>query len=414
MSPSGDKPGMTFADRLLPSPTEPALSLPEHYVWGLDVIKTPDGCHHAFAARWPHDAGPFTEAWQTDSEIVRATAADPTGPFSLEETVVEPWAHNPEIVRINDKYALYYLGPNWEVHVRTAPHPTGPWTHHEIGIAAPANPAVALRDDGTIILIIKQTDETLGRRYDAYLTEDITGPYELANEQLFEPSPAGPTEDMSIWNAGGFFHMVSNWGPKAGFSDTEGFHALSADGVSWQVPERADAFPMTVTYNDGTEHDFGTGGSLERVKVYAQKGVATHMYRATAPVGKTDATGSTNTWSTVTPLRRPMRIDVGTEGPDQARIDLESGDSIRCSLSHPTISVNRIDPATLRLGAVNAVNAGRGARPDEVAATSSGLALQVTSSDLGFAGTRIDYLLKVTGETVGGDLIFGYDRIHLA
>jgi hypothetical protein len=403
----------TFADRLLPSPTEPAFELPDHYVWGADVVQGPDGRYHLFAARWPHDAGPFNDAWGTDSEIVRATADTPVGPFSLAETVVEPWAHNPDILRIGDRYVLYYLGPGWEVHLLVAEHPAGPWTHHETGIGAPANPTAAVRDDGTIVLVIKQTDDDLGRRYDCYLAEEIAGPYTLANKQVFSLAPTGPTEDMTIWNAGGFFHLVSNWGPKADFSATEGFHALSRDGVEWQVPERADAFPLRVEYDDGSVTDFGDGGSLERVKVYAPGGTATHMYRAVAPEGKTGATPASNTWSMVTPLRRPLSVEIETAGADPARIDPDAEDALRVSVSHPEISPDRIDAGSLRLGSVDAVNDGRGARPTAVAATNAGLTLRVPTTGLGFEATSIDYLLKVVGESVGDELLSGYERVEI-
>jgi hypothetical protein len=126
---------------------------------------------------------------------------------------------------------------------------------------------------------------------------------------------------MTIYNAGGFFHLVSNWGPKAGFSATEGFHALSRDGVHWQVPERADAFSLRVEYADGSVTDFGDGGNLERVKVHAPGGTATHMYRAVAPEDKSGARPATGTWSMVTPLRRPLSVDIGTAGEGPARID---------------------------------------------------------------------------------------------
>lgn len=406
--------GISFADRLLPSPPEPAFELPDQYVWGADVVGGPEGRYHLFAARWPHDAGVFNDAWQTDSEIVRATADTPVGPFSLAETIVEPWAHNPEILRIEDRYVLYYLGPDWEVHLLVADHPAGPWTHHETGIGAPANPAASVRDDGTIVLVIKQTDDDLGRRYDCYLAEAIAGPYELANEQMFSPAPTGPTEDMTIWNAGGFFHLVSNWGPTADFSTTEGFHALSPEGVHWQVPERADAFPLRVEYDDGSVTEFGDGGSLERVKVYAPGGTATHMYRAVAPEGKGGVPPASNTWSMVTPLRRPLSVEIETADPDSDRIDLDAEKALRVSVSHPEISPDRIDAGSLRVGSVDAVNDGRGVTPSAVAVTNAGLTLKVPTTDFGFEVTSIDYLLKVVGRAVGGEVLCGYKRVEIA
>lgn len=60
-------------------------------------------------------------AWTTDSSIVRATARNAEGPYTVQDMVVQPWAHNTMLVRdpSADKYLLFFIG--------TASAPTKDW-----------------------------------------------------------------------------------------------------------------------------------------------------------------------------------------------------------------------------------------------------------------------------------------------
>ena len=409
--PSDQPDGHTaFIDRLEPSEAEPALDQDDYYIWGADVIEDEDGRFHMFAARWPHGAPEEHGAWQTHSEIVRAVADDPTGPFEVRETVVEPFAHNPEIIDTGEVYLLYYLGPGGQTYLRVAEDPTGPWEHHETGISAPSNPAAAVRPDGSIVLIIKQSDDDLTRRYDAYVAEDYRGPYELVNEQVFDrEDPEGPTEDMTIWRDGGLYHMVSNWGPRAGFSETEGFHALSKDGVSWDVPEEAAAFTLDRPLSDGSRMDLTDEGRLERVKVFARDGVPTHMYHAATPVDKSEITPETSSWSLVTPLREPVALSVEGDGDATEPPALETdADTVSVRIQDASL-----DPASLRFGSVDAVNAGDGATPASVEVTATGIRAEFPTADLGYDETAIDYAAKLVGSTESGDVASGYLAVQV-
>ena len=76
-------------------------------VWGGSAIFAPeDGRWHLFASRWPESLG--HNAWVTSSEVVRATADAPDGPYTFEEVVLGPrdpgffdgrMAHNPTVHR---------------------------------------------------------------------------------------------------------------------------------------------------------------------------------------------------------------------------------------------------------------------------------------------------------------------------
>jgi len=53
--------------------------------------------------------------WRTNSEVALAYSESPEGPFLKQQSLVPPWAHNPEAIRAPDPvygyvYALYTLG----------------------------------------------------------------------------------------------------------------------------------------------------------------------------------------------------------------------------------------------------------------------------------------------------------------
>ena len=61
-----------------------------------------------FASRMAGGCG--LSAWASNSEVVRATAAEGDGPYLFEETVVPHFAHGPSVRKIPSGYALMHLG----------------------------------------------------------------------------------------------------------------------------------------------------------------------------------------------------------------------------------------------------------------------------------------------------------------
>ena len=101
----------------------------EHFtVWGAAPVMDDAGKAHLFAARWPE--ANVDPAWRKSSEIAHYVADRPEGPFKFVGVVVKgsgkegTWdryaAHNPEIKRFGDTYALVYIS-NRDFH--QPPHP---------------------------------------------------------------------------------------------------------------------------------------------------------------------------------------------------------------------------------------------------------------------------------------------------
>lgn len=91
-----------------------------YWVWCGSVVKGEDGKYHMFAARWPKWL-PMHPGWLLKSEIVRAVADKVEGPYTYCETVLgargaQYWdgrmTHNPSIMKVGNKWVLYYIGSN--------------------------------------------------------------------------------------------------------------------------------------------------------------------------------------------------------------------------------------------------------------------------------------------------------------
>ncbi len=121
----------------------------DNWIWGSSVIKGEDGRYHMFASRWSKKGG-FGN-WVTNSEVVRAVSNTPAGPYVFQKVVLPVRGkeyfdglvtHNPQIVKYNDKYLLYYFLTTYNFPVPDIRNPTvnkdkfrEAWMNKRIGMA---------------------------------------------------------------------------------------------------------------------------------------------------------------------------------------------------------------------------------------------------------------------------------------
>lgn len=129
-----------------PVPKTAVLTEAGYYVWGGSVVRSPDGRFYMFYSRWPKKHG--FEAWVTHSEVARAEADSPLGPFRpagavLPERGPGHWdghcTHNPTVHRFDDSYYIYYTGNYGDRRARDGLN----WSHRNhqrIGVAAAGRP----------------------------------------------------------------------------------------------------------------------------------------------------------------------------------------------------------------------------------------------------------------------------------
>jgi len=297
---------LDLASMIQPVPPQAKFIDPEYYIWCGSMIRGADGKYHLYYSRWPRKLGHY--AWVTHSEIAHAVADAPSGPFQHVSVVLPPrgaefWdglcTHNPTILRVGDKYFLYYMGNtgdgkamkdlNWmhrnnqRIGVAVAESPNGPWQRFDEPVLSVSsnpdapdalvatNPTVARRPDGGFLMIYKAVGKKRPMPFGGpvvHLTataDSPTGPFTKQMKPIFtSPGVDFPAEDPFAWYDYGArrYHAVvkDNNGhfTKAGKS-----LALweSIDGFDWKLSEHALVTTTELTWADGRKQKVN---SLER------------------------------------------------------------------------------------------------------------------------------------------------------
>ena len=284
--------GMTpgeFAGRIAPVAKGTGFAMDGYFVWCGSVIKV-GGAYHLFASRWPVETT-FPDGYRQNSEIVRAVAAQPEGPYSFQEIVIgkraagkwdSAMASNPAIYKVGDTFMLYYIGSEVgsryrQIGIATAPAVTGPWTRRDkpldLGLAADANnPAACFEPDGSVRLIWR----TVGLRVFVSVAASFAGPYTLASSNVW---PTAPLEDFFVFKHAGCYHMIceDNAGSVTGHKRW-GAHLTSPDGVAhWRPWPQPTAYDRTIRWTDGTEFK---PVRRERPWLLIEDGRITHLFTA--------------------------------------------------------------------------------------------------------------------------------------
>ncbi len=332
----------SFESRILSAPVNGGYREPDNWIWCGSVIRGDDGQFHMFASRWSKSV-PFAPNWLTNSCVVRAVSPTPEGPYIYVEDVLPPrgaqyWdgmmTHNPTIHRWGDIYLLYYTGTtysgpqphagaasdtqmreaqaNQRIGLATAPSPAGPWSRLDRPILEPrpgswdglitTNPAPCIQNDGKVLLLYKSIEAwRCPIRYGIAGAARFDAPYERLSNTPFDPlrDPSLSYEDAFVWQEDGMFNMIFNdmTGRITG-EDHAGAHALSEDGVNWQLADPPKAYSRTVRWSDGT---ITNQGSFERPQLLLQHGRPTHLFAATGD-GPGGYWNATHTWNAVIPL----------------------------------------------------------------------------------------------------------------
>ncbi len=334
----------SFYERLRPAPVGGGFRMDGYWVWCGSVIGGGDGRYHMFASRWPYDLS-FSH-WVSNSEIVRAVADDPAGPYEFAEVVLPPrggdaWdarmTHNPTIHYHDGEYLLFYTGTTYErdlptpddpiesrsadwrearrnqrIGLATAPSPSGPWTRRDEPVLETregrwdalitTNPAPCVLEDGACLLIYKSVafDRDLLRLGVAY-ADQYGGPYRrLRDEPILRFDETGDhVEDPYVWRSQGRYEMIMKdmnggiCGERGG-----GIHATSDDGVEWTVSDPPMAYSRHVRWSDGS---VTSQAAFERPQLLVKDGRPTHLFAATG-TGPDLWQFAEPTWNMVIPL----------------------------------------------------------------------------------------------------------------
>jgi hypothetical protein len=276
----------------------------EYCVWDPSLVRDGGGAYHLFFSRWPLDLG--FRAWVTHSEVCRASAETPLGPFHFEEVVLEKrpgcWdgdvTHNPQIRRFEERYYLYYNGNrsadgwwdhrnNQRVGVAVADRPEGPWERFDQPLldvtpgawdcVLTTNPSCARTPDCRYILMYKAAgDGNPPPQYGPVLhgvafADSPDGPFTRHPTPLFASGESDfPGEDPCVWCQGGrYYALLKDQG--SFYADASRAIVLfeSDDGLDWELSETPIVQERELTHEEGRIQPINR---LERPFLYREEG----------------------------------------------------------------------------------------------------------------------------------------------
>ena len=339
-----------FRTRIQPAITGGGYNEDDYWIWCGSVTRGEDGRYHMFASRWSKDL-PFATNWVTNSEVVRAVAKKPEGPYRFEEVVLPSrpgfWdatmTHNPTIHYHDGVWILFYIGVNIELDgsdspinrpatqedfaraflnkrtgYATASSILGPWKRCDKPILQPredhwdkdiiSNPSPAIRPDGSVVMLYKSTrnrqhftKNAAPLLLGAAGADHWSGDYRrLCDEPIRLNGKIADIEDPFIWWQDDHFEgVVKDMTGEISGALYGGIHIWSPDGINWQTAEDPLAYTREVLWDNGI---ISHQGMLERPEILIQNGVPTHLFAATGD-GAGGHLEMSHTWNMVIPLK---------------------------------------------------------------------------------------------------------------
>lgn len=262
------------------------LKLSQYFLWCPSVIKV-GNTYHMFASAWPAEGGMVS--WTAKSLCIRATSKNLLGPYEFAEVVLEKregkWdndrVHNPKIVKVGNKYVLYYISSANEIGYAEADAITGPWIRSEKMMSF-SNPAPLVRPDGSVYvfgrLSVKIGDKQV-RTARAAEAASYKGPYQnLApeKENLFPNNYE--LEDPTIWWANNQYNVIcTDFAGVATGKNKVGVQYYSKDGIHYQLLTKEPINTNEINYDDGSKEKFKR---VERPFAYVENGVVKAYFLA--------------------------------------------------------------------------------------------------------------------------------------
>ncbi len=394
MAVQGKLTGETWGtDNVKPRYIDNGLEDNEWSYWGGNAVLS-NGKYHLYVCRWREDSQRGHAQWP-NSVVVHAVADRSTGPYKVIDTVGP--GHNPEVFRLKDgRYVIYVMRGYY-----IADSVDGPWRKKKFQfnkrdrriIEGLSNLSFAQRRDGSYLMVC--------RGGGIWFSETGTSPYNQVTDKRVYPPVPGNFEDPVVWRTPIQYHMIVNdWRGRIAW------YLRSPDGINWKVEPGEAYMPGIAKYADGTVVDWF---KYERIKVLQDKhGRPMQAHFAVIDVLKkldkgSDAHSSKHICIPLTVGRLLTLLDKEriTAHTKTIRVKIAAEKNFN---PHTGIDVD-----SLRFGASEEVNFGRGCKP--IKTQRSGADLIVTFDGTGNGITDDNFAAKLLGKTSSGKLLYGYARL---
>ena len=382
------------ADGVIPRYTDNGIEEKEWSYWGGNILKGDDGKYHLFVCRWREDAKKGHMEWSR-SIVVHTVSDNSIGPFKVVESIGK--GHNPETLRLkNGGYIIYVINGYYYSNSIN-----GPWEYRKFEFNARdrkipdglSNLTFAQREDGSYIMMC--------RGGSIWFSKDGQSTYNLVTENRVYPAYDGRYEDPVIWRTNIQYHMiVHDWLGRIAY------YMRSKDGINWKLNPGEAYVPGIAVYEDGTTENWF---KYERIKMLQDEyGRAVQANFAVIDTIKWDDLGSDKhssknigiplTYGRLITILNEEIINSGTKSI-KVKIEAEKGFNPH----------KDIDLETLRFGAPEEVNFGKGCKIIESQKSGKDLILIFDGNGNGI--NEENFTGKLIGKTTNGKLLFGYARL---
>lgn len=330
---------------LAPASSAGGFRMDGYWVWCGSCARGDDGRYHLFAARW-NSAYAMHPGWVFGSEIVRAVADRPEGPFTFCEVVLPERdagyfdgmsTFNPSVLNCGGTWLLFYTGITYpfprpspedlpaagdrvyalawgmkRIGLATAPSPEGPWTRSsesaldvrsgkwDNGITSNAAPCIL--PDGSLRLLYKSCHRYGHSGGPFYLglagSDHWSQPLRRLCDDPVVRFPKGHVEDPFLWyEKDRYFCLAKDMTGELCGEVHAGVMLESKNAVDWAVLGKA--YSRRLAWDDGTEEVMG---SFERPFLLFENGRPRCLYAATGG-GPGGFSRCPNTWNAAVPVQ---------------------------------------------------------------------------------------------------------------
>lgn len=371
---------------------------PDWTYWGGDPYQDEDGLYHLFVTRWPenHRDGHFG---YFDSEIVHAISNDPMGPYRYHNTLGE--GNNPELLMPpkmkKGKYVVYSVHGRYFISESL----NGPWKRRTYDFHKReryvfngyVNFSFAPRDDGSYIAVSR-------RGYIWASPDGVENWYNTSAESVY-PKVDGIFEDPVLWKDDIQYHIVVNdWKGRIAY------YLRSKDGFHWKSEPGEAYVPGISGYEDGTLSEWY---KYERIRfLFDEHKRPTHVHFAVTDANKHEDLGNDEHSGKmiILPMRKARLLEMMnktaiTKKTREIRVKIKAEKGFN---PHQDI-----DLESLRLGASDEINYGRGGKLLRTEKAGKNLVLIFSGKNSGF--TSENFAGKLMGKDKEGELLFGWSEL---